>query len=425
MSGNKKKGKQKKPTQGERLDMMEGKLQLILDRISAVNLSERPLTGESPQCRVSSSNTQLEHASHAQSHSESGHTPSRQSRPRTRDSCDGHGEVSNPNLKEFSPRNRQRARTSTPHHRHKSPRTSSADCTPARRPQPRHPPCMYSPADILDSPAAKSKARQILEILDPASADQGKNFDPYYNGPARYPMPRLYINNTAQKIVKQYRHFDDLTLPQFIEGYACMIDNEKSQQTKSYMLMHFSEIGVMLQDFPWDVVRDWTNAVLSATGQGSYKWSDGHRIEKEKVSKMMTANASAKLVGFQQGRNACLAYNATKCQETGSHGHNALHVCSFCFAAFGAEHEHPVIACNKRTMYKRGRERGDYSRSDRSYRQDTQEQPFHRQQQEGYQSQAGKGRGAYAQNNQYKPPYQYRPNWSQPPPEIKNWQQPA
>lgn len=358
------------------MDNLEEKLQLILHKMSTLNSSERPLAGESSQQQVSTSQTRAASASHASSHSESPHVSDRQSRPRKRGSYDGSRDEHNVNLKVYTPTNRPRARTSTPHRRQKSPRPSSTDCTPTRRDLPRHTHCMYSPADILESPAAKSKAQQILEILDPVSADQGKNFDPYYNRTVRYPMPRLYINNTAQKIVKQYRHFDDLTLPQFIEGYASMIDNESSQQNKSFMLMHFSEIGVMLQDFPWDVVRDWTNAVLSATGQGVYKWSDSHRIEKEKVTKMMTANASSKLTGFQQGRNACLAYNATKCQETGSHGLNDLHVCSFCLTVFSAEHEHPVIACNKRTTFKRGRDRGEYSR-DRSYRHDNQEyQPY-------------------------------------------------
>lgn len=236
-------------------------------------------------------------------------------------------------------------------------------------------------------------------------------------------MPRLYINNSAQKIVKQYKHFDDLTLPQFLEGFAYMIDNEKVAQEKSLMLMHLAEIGLMLQDFPWDVVREWSNAVLTATGQGVYRWSDGHRIEKEKVAKMMAANASSKLAGFQQGKNACLAYNATKCQEVGSHGLNNLHVCSFCLTMFSAEHEHPVMACNKRTTYRRGRDRGDYPRADKSYRTDSQEAP-HRQQQDGY-FQGGRGRGSYSQNNQYRPQTQYRPNWNQPPPDLKNWQMPA
>lgn len=405
---------------------MEEKLQLILDRLGTGQHTARPLATDSPQRQVSTSNPHPGNASQTQTQSVIPNTSNRQSRPRNRESYDGSG--MGVNMKEYSPRNRQRARTSTPHHRHKSPRTSSADSTPARR-EPRHnPPCLYSPADILDSPAAKSKARQILELLDPASAEKGKDFDPYYNQSVRFPMPRLYVNNTAQKVIKQYRHYDDLTLPQFIEGYACMIDNEKSQRNKSFMLMHLSEIGVMLQDFPWDIVREWTNAVLAATGQGVYTWSDGHKIEKEKVSKMMTATASAKSAGYQQGRNACLAFNATKCHENGSHGHNFLHVCSFCLTVFSAEHEHPVIACNKRTTFKRGRDRGEFSRYDRNYKQEGQDHQ-QRLQQDGNQYQAGRGRGAYGYNNQYKGQYQNqyqnRPNWSQPPPEVKNWQQPA
>lgn len=177
MSGNKKKAKQKKPTQNERLDMLEEKLQLILEKMGSGNQSERPLTGDSSHQQATASSSEIGNASHGQSHNEPPHTANRQSRPRNREPYDGIGEVENMNVKEYSPRNRPRARTSTPHHRHKSPRTSSTDCTPARRQQPR-PHCMYSPADILDTPTAKTKARQILEILDPATSDQGKKLRP-------------------------------------------------------------------------------------------------------------------------------------------------------------------------------------------------------------------------------------------------------
>lgn len=431
MSGRKKSKQQKKPTQAERLDTMEETLQLILARMPTAQQQDRPVNEDDsrqqpPPAMASQQNTQ-DHGGHSQAMN----TSARQSRARNRAIYVSGEEETACTDKNYTPKNRQRARTSTPHRPHISPRSSSADTTPTHRDrESQRRAGMYSPADILDSPVAKAKARQLLELLDPSASDKGKEFDPFYNRPVRYPMPRLYINNTAQKIVKQYRHYDDLTLPQFIEGFARMIDNEKSIRKKSLMLMHLSEIGVMLQDFPWDLVREWTNAVLGAIGQGTYEWSDGHKIEKEKVTKMMTASASSRLAGFQQGKNACLAFNATKCPEIGSHGHNALHVCSFCLTAFSAEHDHPVLACNKRTTYRRGRDRGEYVRGDKAYRSDQNDSQYVQRQQDTNQQQAGRGKpsyNSYAQSTQYRPPYQYqnRQNWSQPPPEIKNWSQPA
>lgn len=207
---------------------------------------------------------------------------------------------------------------------------------------------------MLESPVAKAKAQQILDIINPGIQDKGKVFDPCYNRPARFNMPRLFVNNTGQKLIRQYKHFDDLPLSQFIEGFSIMIDREKSPQIKSYMLAHLSEIVVILHDFSWEVVREWSNTILSDIGQGFYKWSDGHKIEKQRVMKLMSAGTGS---GNTEGRNACLSFNATKCSEIASHATNFLHVCSFCLAIFNAEHDHPVIACNKRLYFKKGKDR--------------------------------------------------------------------
>lgn len=199
-----------------------------------------------------------------------------------------------------------------------------------------------------------------------------------------------------------------------------MIENEKSPQTKSYMLAHLSEIGVTLNDFPWEVVREWSNTVLSDIGQGSYSWRDGHRIEKEKVMKLMSVGGVAGSSASLADKNACLMFNATKCIEPDSHGTKCLHVCSFCLAAFNAEHDHPVVACNKRLYFKKGRDRG--------FHRDKDQDPGAGRQNQDPQQQQGKHRGNYGQF--YQPRFQNPPpprhNWNQPPPnDAKNWLQPT
>lgn len=409
----KRKKKNKNPTQGERLTNLEEKLQMLLDRMDIAGNLAHTNAGDTLQ-HLSTHMTGPTPGSRESSPSKHDGSNGRKSRPKERLTSQLEG-------REYTPKNRPRARTSTPHNnRHRSPRTSS--CTPARN-KARVDPSLYSTADILDSPSAKVKAQQILEILNPSNShDKGKIFDPYLNKSARFSMPRLFLNISAQKMVKQQKHYDDLTLPQFIEGFVGMIDAEKSEQKKGYMLMHLGELGTMLQDFQWETVREWSNSVLSSIGEGLYTWRDGHKIEKEKVLKIMGANASGNS-GLSQCKNACLAYNATRCHEPASHGHTFMHVCSFCLTAFNAENEHPVMACNKRMSFRR-KDRSDFYRGDKGQRPDSSETPGPKYQQDSQQFNAGKGRGYQPQ---YKNQQSYRYNWNQPPPvqEAKNWTQPA
>lgn len=278
---------------------------------------------------------------------------------------------------------------------------------------------IHSTKDVLNAPGMQNRAQQILDLLNPQMA-QGKAFDPYANKTARYAMPRMFLNLTAQKVVKHYKNPDDLTLAQYIEGFTRMIDGEASERDKKLMLAHLADVAVLLQDFPWEVVRKWTNSVISAVGQGEYKWADNQSIEKEKIVKLMGASVAVRS-GSTQGKNACVAYSATKCQEVDSHGIENLHICSFCLPVFGAEHDHPVLACHKRSNYKKGKP--DFQRNDRYERYDRGEGGYHLRSYD--QQNQNRGRGSYTSYRQQNP----RPDqamWAQPPPnyvpESKKWQ---
>lgn len=409
MLGRKKHKKPKKPTQGERITDIEEKLNMLMHKLDTA-LSSGP-----PARQGRRDLDEAESSGGSPLLAEVSQPSMRDSRPRET--------ASTRDQKTYTPNNRTRARTSTPYKLPRTPRKRS--CSPSNKGT-RNERFTYSTAEILDSPAAKAKAQQILDILNPSLQEKGKLYDPFYNRQARFAMPRLFVNTSAQKIIRQYKRYDDLTLAQFIEGFSAMIEREKSDHEKRLMLVHLGEIGVMLQDFPWEVVREWSNSILSDIGEGLYNWGDGHKIEKKKVLKMMGAGAGGKLAGSQHRRNACLLFNATKWDESGSHGSNQLHVCSLCLAALNLEHDHPVVACNKRLNFKKGKERG--YRFDRDARFDSNQEsnPAARQGQDNQYGQ-NRGRGNYAQYSQYKsqnfPP---KFNWNQPPPtDAKNWQQPA
>lgn len=127
--------------------------------------------------------------------------------------------------------------------------------------------------------------------------------------------------------------------------------------------------------------------------------------------------SATRISASMSGKNACLAFNLTNCQESESHKNEFLHVCSFCLAAFVAEHDHPILACNKRLTYRKGRDRNDCPDYNYQYKNA-----------DWQQSQGNKPRGSfYNRDNQVRNNYQPKieaKNWNQPPPqEARNWPQ--
>lgn len=134
MSGRKKQ-KQKKPTHTERLENLEDKIQRILDQMEMNAQSDKALSVDSSRQQVSTSDTHTGTARDTADNTGINQTPGRNSRPRTRATGrDIMGAEENAEIRNYTPRNRQRARTSTPHHRRLQSRSSSADCTPTTRP---------------------------------------------------------------------------------------------------------------------------------------------------------------------------------------------------------------------------------------------------------------------------------------------------
>lgn len=382
----------KKPNQGDRIADLEAKLELVFKKLEI----EVPL----PEVIEKEDGTEEPAPPEKEKNPPIATPKERKSRSRTRESVVS---VTMDDEDEYTPQNR----------RGKPDRTRSY--TPVR------PRKMHSTRDVLHDTGTSSRAQQILDLLNPQLAS-GKVFDPYSNKTARYSMPRMFLNLTAQKIVKQYKNPDDLTLPQFLEGFSRMIEIEPSEREKKLMLAHLIDVSILMQDFSWEVVREWTNSVISSVGQGEYRWADNQAIEKEKIVKLMGASAAGR-TGTYQGKNACVAYNATKCPELDSHGMDNLHICNFCMTVFGADHDHPVVACHKRTTYRKNKDRSDYQRPDRHERFDRQESNYQVRPYDAQYNQA-KGRGS---SNYYRQQNTYQQNqWSQPPPnfpiETKNWQ---
>lgn len=73
-----------------------------------------------------------------------------------------------------------------------------------------------------------------------------------------------------------------------------MIESEVLVKEKTLMLEHLADVAVLLQDFSWEVIREWTNTVISSVGQGMYTWADSQSIEKDKIIKLMGASWSAR-----------------------------------------------------------------------------------------------------------------------------------
>lgn len=262
-----------KPNYGIRITELEDKFDLILKKLNERRPPPAPIAAETLHDDLrSESRTSAYHdggkTSRPTSRDRDKASPSpRQGRRRERRS------VSQEPPETYTPRNQQGLQTSQGFpSRHRS-------CTPVG---PRAQAPMYSTADVLNSPNNRLHAQQLLNLLNPQWSEQGKVFDTYLQKPARFPMPRLFVNSTAQKVIKQYKNIDDLTIPQFLEGFTHMVKKEPDYRVKEQMLDHLIDIAVTMQDFAWETTREWSNSVMISIGQGGFNWGNTQSIENEK-----------------------------------------------------------------------------------------------------------------------------------------------
>lgn len=195
---------------------------------------------------------------------------------------------------------------------------------------------------------ARSHASSLIDTLHPAfPRTHGKpDQDPVSRKSLSTLMPRHLLDLRSQRRNRSIDPPDDLSLPDFIQGFTKLILTHSIQnRTVKSMIMHLSQVGEDTALYGWPPIREWSNTVLHDIAANRYSWKDSRHIESERNRAAIHAGATRV---SESEFNVCPLYNQGKCLPSSSHGHLNIHACAFCWLSWGVENIHPISICKKR-----------------------------------------------------------------------------
>lgn len=182
-------------------------------------------------------------------------------------------------------------------------------------------------------------------------------FDVFLNKTVAYDMPRHYLSIHSQRRVRTLDSFDDLTLPEFLQGYIAMVSKKRpNDPTYEAMVRCLGLLGEALVDYQWQDMRDWVNSVLHEVGQGRLSWLDDKVIADRLNTTKLRASMRA---GDDPTIPVCAQFNQGRCQHNASHG-VFQHVCALCWVSSGAQFPHSAQNCRRKNSSYQGTNRNNH-----------------------------------------------------------------
>ncbi len=155
--------------------------------------------------------------------------------------------------------------------------------------------------------------------------------------------------------------FDDLSIPQFVNGFLLMI-GEAKPTIAPHMTAILQEAMEDAQRHPWQSVRACVAIFLQQIEMGRAKWSDdGTRIQLrrthiwnalQKSSQQKSTVSLRRDDGPRRSFDAkpdtkvCFKYNSDACQTAHEHP-DRLHICAFCLKKENKMFRHPQKLCRR------------------------------------------------------------------------------
>lgn len=171
-------------------------------------------------------------------------------------------------------------------------------------------------------------------------------FDVFLNKVVAYEMPRHFLDIHSQRRIKTLDSYDDLILPEFLQGYIAMLSKIRPDELRyQAMVRWLGSMGQALVDYQWTDIRDWMNSVLHEVGQGRLSWLDEAVI----ADRLSTAKlqASVKAGGDDPVIPVCAQFNQGKCSHDSVYG-VFKHICALCWVSQGLQFSHPAHSCRRR-----------------------------------------------------------------------------
>ena len=164
-------------------------------------------------------------------------------------------------------------------------------------------------------------------------------------------------------------NYEDLTFPQFVQGYTQIIKDTTDPKLKLILLDHLQELAADVDAFPWEWVRGYHAAVLSAMERKRLTWYTPGLIQKLRNQELVMRSARQAAAqnaqsstthpphpqqyrgSKKQDIQVCMPYQQGQCTHNRDH-HGFKHCCNYCWVNDGNKFSHTEAACKKKISRK-------------------------------------------------------------------------
>ena len=211
----------------------------------------------------------------------------------------------------------------------------------------------------IDRSIAKlSKAQcEGNENLQKLKSKRGGPVDVIVQKKVSWPHEHILGGQNRQRLT-----YDQITMPQFVQGFVKNILDEKSQENRDHMLQYLGDIMEDASDFSWQSAKASHAVLLCEMERGKVTWQDTTRIDRVRRAYAQKHQGSGKQSwGQKVGERKpwfCKQYQTGSCtfdkdHDTGGKLHR--HICATCLSQ-GRQLSHPERDCHfaKKAVPKNG-----------------------------------------------------------------------
>ena len=151
------------------------------------------------------------------------------------------------------------------------------------------------------------------------------------------PWPQNHVLGGSSK---NRMNYDNLTLSQWVSGFATIIRDESDLSVKNKMLEYLSDIMEDSHDFGWASAKGSHAILLCKMEEGRITWEETNKIDRVRRayahrSTSQPQGAHSKKVASKDNSAPCRYYQKNSCSHKGDHetgGRLYLHICSHCYS---------------------------------------------------------------------------------------------
>ena len=150
---------------------------------------------------------------------------------------------------------------------------------------------------------------------------------------------------------RQRLTYDQITMPQFVQGFVKNILDEQNLQNREHMLQYLGDIMEDASDFSWQSAKASHAVLLCEMERGKVTWQDTTRIDRVRRAYAQKHSSGRQNWGQKIGEKKpwfCKQYQSGSCtfdkdHETGGKTHR--HICATCLSQ-GRQLSHPERECH-------------------------------------------------------------------------------